>query len=88
MTSLFPHIVKKGLHLKFYHDDLAGRVHIESDDDMQAALQCFADEWDNERKEYLILNAEDCQPVQTESTSSNAADAPKQSAAKNRKVAH
>ena len=90
MTSLFPHIIKKGLRLNFfYHDDLAGRVHIESDGDMKAALQCFVDEWDNEkRKEYLILHAEDCQPAQTESscTSSSAADPPEQSS-KNRKVA-
>ena len=51
VTSLFPHIIKKGLRLNFfYHDDLAGRVHIESDGDMQAALQCFVDEWDNEEE--------------------------------------
>ena len=55
VTSLFPHIVKKGLRLNFfYYDDLAGKVHIESDGDVQAALQCFVDEWYNEkRKEYL-----------------------------------
>ena len=54
--------IMKGLRLNvFYHDDLTGRVHIESDGDMQAALQCFIDKWDNERrKEYLILHAEDC----------------------------
>ena len=45
------HIVKKGLHLNlFYYDDLAGEVRIESNG---AALQCFMEEWDNERwKEY------------------------------------
>ena len=91
VTSLFPHIVKKDLRLNFfYYDDLAGRVHIESDGDMQAALQCFKDQWDNEkRKEYLVLHAEDYQPaVQTgsTSTSSSATDAPIQSS-KNRKVA-
>ena len=50
VTLLFPHIIKKGLHLSFFYHDLAGRVHIESDGDMQAALQCFIDEWDNERR--------------------------------------
>ena len=89
LTSLFPHIVKKGLRLNFsYYDDLAGKVHIESDGDMQAALQCFVDEWYNEkRKEYLILHAEDCQPatIQTESASSSIPDASEQSS-KNRKV--
>ena len=65
-------------------------MHIESDGDMQAALQCFIDEWDNERrKEYLILHAEDCQPVQAEGTSSGTTDAPEQheQPLKNRKVA-
>ena len=57
VSSLFPHIVKKRLHLNlFYFDDLAEEVRIESDGDMQAALQCFMEEWDNERrKEYLVL---------------------------------
>ena len=71
VSSLFPQIVKKGFHLNlFYYDDLAGEVHIESDGDMQQALQFFLEEWDNERrKEYLVLHAEDCCPMQPESTS-------------------
>ena len=45
VASLFPHIVKKGLRLSlFYYDDLAGKVHIESDGDAQAALQSFREE--------------------------------------------
>ena len=51
VTSLSPHIVKKGLRLNFfYYNDLAGKVHIESDGDMQAPLQCFVDEWYNEKR--------------------------------------
>ena len=85
VSSLFPHIVKIGLGINlYYHDDLAGKVNIESDGDMQAALQCFVEQWENERrKEYLVLHAEDYQPAQLESTSS--ADVPAQST-RNRKA--
>ena len=39
VSSLFPHIVKKGLRLNLFY--LVGKVHIDSDGDVQAALEFF-----------------------------------------------
>ena len=63
IRKLFPHLCKKGLHLKFYHyDDLAGKIEIESDGDLKEALNNFIGEWKigGLRKEYLVLHATDC----------------------------
>ncbi len=37
IRELFPHLCKKGLHLNFYHYDLAGKINIESDGDLKHA---------------------------------------------------
>lgn len=48
IRELLPHICKKGLQIDLYHyDELAGRVCIESDGDMEEALKFFTDEWKN-----------------------------------------
>lgn len=58
ILSLFPNLVKKGLDLDLYHlDDLAGKVNIESDGDLVAALQNYVEEMHraSPRKEYMQM---------------------------------
>ena len=55
----------KGLRLKmWYHDSLAGKVRIEGDADMQAALTSFIEATEQAEDEvdvkYVTLHAEDC----------------------------
>ena len=60
VLSLFPHVEAKGLRLKLFHfDEIAGRVQIESDGDMQEALTSFNEEWSGARRhEFLVLHAQ------------------------------
>ena len=63
IRELFPHICKKGFHLRMHHfDDLAGKVDVESDGDMREALENFATEWRTGGlgKEFLVLHVSDC----------------------------
>ena len=61
VISLFPHIQAKGLRLNLFHfDEIAGRVQIDSDGDMQEALISFTEEWNGSRHhEYQVLHVED-----------------------------
>ena len=45
-----------------YYDDLAGKVYIDSNADIQNTLESFAEEWSsqNPRKNFLVLHVEDC----------------------------
>ena len=45
-----------------YYDDLAGRVFIDSDTDMQNTLKSSTEEWSSQdqRKGFLALHIEDC----------------------------
>ena len=65
IISLFPHIQAKGLRLNLFHfDEIAGKVKIESDGDMQEALTNFMEEWHGTRRhQFLVLHAEDMCPV-------------------------
>ena len=63
ILELFPHIEKKGLRLRMhYYDDLAGKVYIDSNADIQNTLESFTEEWSsqNPRKNFLVLHVEDC----------------------------
>ena len=65
VKELFPHLCKKGLEVELHHyDELAGKVSIESDGDLEEALKNFVEEWKNgaARKDYLTLHAVDCMP--------------------------
>ncbi len=59
IRELFPHIMKKGLQIKLYHyDELAGKILIESNGDMEEALKIFTDEWKSDkRRKYMTLHA-------------------------------
>ena len=60
ILELFPHI---GLCLRMhYYDDLAGKVYIDSNADIQNTLESFTEEWssENPRKNFLVLHVEDC----------------------------
>ena len=59
ILSLFPVIHAKGLGLYLYHfDEIAGKIHIESDGDLQEALTNFTEEWHGARRnEFLVLHA-------------------------------
>lgn len=73
--QLFPHIQKKSLGLQLYHyDDLAGKIDIESDADMTAALDNFLEELhlNCPRKENLVLHAKDI--IQSTAKSSTTID--------------
>ena len=63
--SIFLHVHAKKLWLRLYHfDEIAGKVNIESDGDMQKALTSFNEEWHGARRHnYLLLHAEDICPV-------------------------
>ena len=65
VLELFPHIQAKDLRLKLFHfDEIAGRVHIDSDGYMQEALTNFSGEWHGPcSHEFLVLHAEDTCPV-------------------------
>ena len=58
-------IQAKGLRLNLFHfDEIAGKVKIESDGDMQEALTNFMEEWHGTRRhQFLVLHAEDMCPV-------------------------
>ena len=65
VLELYPDLKAKGLRLKmWYHDSLAGKVRIEGDADMQAALASFIEATDQAEDEvdvkYVTLHAEDC----------------------------
>ena len=88
IISLFPQVQAKGLRLNFFHfDEIAGRVQIESDGDMQEALTNFNEEWHGTRRhEFLVLHAEDTCPISAAVTCP--AEKPSTQSSKSRKVRH
>ena len=65
VLELYPDLKAKGLRLKmWYHDSLAGKVRIEGDADVQAALASFIEATEQAEDEmdvkYVTLHAEDC----------------------------
>ena len=94
VLELYPDLKAKGLRLKmWYHDSLAGKVRIEGDADMQAALASFIEATDQAEDEvdvkYVTLHAEDCldPDIPRKRPQSEAdADANVQKPAKKRKV--
>ena len=65
LLELYPDLKSKGLRLSmWYHDSLAGKVRIEGDADMQAALTSFIEVAERAEDEvdvkYLTLHADDC----------------------------
>ena len=88
VISLFPHVQAKGLRLKLFHfDEIAGRVQIESDGDMQEALTNFTEEWHGARRhQFLVLHAEDTCPVSAPVTHPKEPSAQSNVASKSRKV--
>lgn len=86
IKKLFPNLLRKGLDIELHHyDELAGKVCIESDGDMDEALCNFSDEWQQggSRREYLTLHVVDCVPA---AKTSVAEDPPKKCVS--RKVIH
>ena len=66
ILQLFPQVVKRGLGLNLFHfDELAGKVAIESDADINEALHNFKEEsWKSRpRNEFMTFHAEDCIPT-------------------------
>lgn len=74
VLQLFPQVTKRGLGLKLFHfDELAGKVSIESDADINEALHNFKEEsrQSHPRKEFMTLHAEDCIPTVPEPKEDN-----------------